>query len=431
MDYLLLLVGLFMVYRRNYPWLFAIIILLASTYLQLPLKIEMQMMIGPEHNVADTGLLLYLVFFFNEVVHKGIYIRSPLQKSVLLFVLFLLLSGAHDLMNGVSLGDIVRYLKNWFFLSMVFLSPNITRKEVVETLKIIFWITFCCCLILVVQYFLGVVWIGYSTMYISDGVAYTRGAKPPSYAIVCAAMAILNIFQLSRNKQILTSVVFVIPILLTLKMSYLGTLFVSLVIYYISVKHLDVVRIVRYSIISVSLLVVLLTAFPIFSQRLDETINQSSILSSSKSRQEKGNFSYRIDHFAERLEYVLQDPARSIRGLGYVQERNFHQRIFKLGQSNSWGRKSQLDTGDIAWSLLIIRLGVVGMILFVYFYFKCMGMIYLQRKRTNTDLLLFSYMFASFFFMSMGNSLIANSEFFFIPLLICMTNEDSTLYLEL
>lgn len=173
---------------------------------------------------------------------------------------------------------------------------------------------------------------------------------------------------------------------------------------------------------------------PSFQQRLEETIAQSG---SSSTREEEGNFSYRIDHFSERLEYVLKDPVRSVRGLGYVQERNFHEQPFQLGQLNNWGSKAMLDTGDIAWSLLILRLGLLGLFFYILMYLKCLNMLWRYKNHDDFILVFFSYVFISLVFMSLGNALIAYGDFFIYPLLIIGVNakskkhENSALHMEL
>lgn len=427
MDYLFFIVGLVMMYKRNYPWLFAIIILLASTYLQLPLKGEMRMMIGPEHNVADTGLLLYLVFWGNEVMRKGVYTTHPMAKVVFFFLLFLLLNGLFDILNGVSTGDVIRYLKNWVYLSIVFVNTQLQMKEVKKTLKILFWITFSVSLVLVVQYMLGVVWIGYTTVYNNY---YVRAAKPPSFAVICCCLAFLNIFRFSNKVRIITSIGLFLPILFSMKMTYFTTICLILALCYQLKRQADVLKLLKYAVIGMIGAAVLFSTFPLFYQRFQETVNQAGI--SSSSQKEEGNLSYRIDHFAERLDYVLQNSVRSMRGLGYVQERNFHEKPFKLGQSNNWGRKAMLDTGDIAWSLLILRLGIVGLLLYFMMYGRCLHLLWLERNNEELILTFFSYLLISLVFMSFGNALIADSDFFIIPLLICcIKNEDSTLHLEL
>lgn len=428
MDYLLLIAGLVVMYRRNYPWLFAIIMVLASTYLQLPLKVEMQMMVGPEHNVADTGLLLYLVFWGYEVMRNGLYTAHPMAKVVSFFLLFLLLNGLFDIWSGVSAGDVIRYLKHWTYLSIVFVDIPLQMWEVKKSVKIIFWITFAVSLVLAVQYLVGATWIGYTTAYNNYGTFYTRGAKPPSFAVICCCLAFFNIFRFSNKIRIIVCVVLFLPIIFSMKMSYFTTICLILVVCYQLKQQIDLVRLFKFVMIGMVGLAVLFSAFPVFYHRFQNTVNQVSV---SSYRKEEGNFSYRLDHFGERLDYVLQNPVRCVRGLGYVQEHNFHEKPFKLGQTNNWGRKAMLDTADIAWSLLILRLGMIGLLLYFIMYGRCLYLLWLKRNREDLVSLFFSYLLISLVFMSFGNALIAYSDFFIIPLLICcVKNEDSTLHLE-
>jgi len=428
MDYLLLIAGLFMMYRRNYPWLFAIIMVLSSTYLQLPLTVEMQMMVGPEHNVADTGLLLFLVFWVSEVVSKGFYTAHPMSRIVLLFLLFLLFNGLIDILNGVSVGDIVRYLKSWAYLLIVFVRLPLHLGGVQKTIKILFWITFAVSVVLIAQYLTGAVWLGYTTEYKNFGILYTRGAKPPSFAVLCCCLAFLNVFKLSGKARIITCLVLFLPIIFCMKMSYFTTICLVLAVCYRFKRHTDVAKIFKYTIFGLVGLTVLFSVFPVFYQRFQDTVNQAGLSSSNK---EKGNFSYRIDHFNERLDYVLQDPVRAIRGMGYVQERNFYEKPFKYGLYNERGGIIQLDTGDIAWSLLILRLGTVGLFFYFIMYGRCLHMLWKVRKRNELYLLYFSYMLVSLVFMSFGNALIAYGDFFIIPFLICsVENENSALHME-
>lgn len=428
MDYLLFLVGLVMMYRGNLSWLYVIIILLASTYLQLPLRGDMRMMVGPEHNVADVGLLLYLLYFFKEVSKNGVCTTHPVQKATTFFLLFVIMNGLIDALMGGSWGDVIRYWKHWPYLTIVYLRSVITRQEVKKCMEILFWMTFAVSIVLILQSILGVMWIGWGSDYVSNGVRIVRGAKPPSFAVICAVLAFVNVFGYSRKIQILTTAIIGLPILLCIKMSYFTTILIIMVVYYFFNGKLHFTKVFKYGIVGLVGFVTLFAVHPAFRQRMEDTLQQSSVLSSSSTRKE-GNFSYRIEHFKERLDYVVSDPVRFVRGMGYVQERNFHQNLFKLGQTNNWGRRAQLDTGDIAWSLLIIRLGVLGIFVYLLFYAKCLRELYKRKSDSDFEMVYFAYAFASIVFMSFGNTLVASGDFFIIPLLICMSHEDSALYL--
>ncbi len=413
MDFLLLIIGLVMLYRRSYSWLFTIIIILASTYLQINFDPDewSLLKIGPPHNVDDVGLLLFFLFWIREVVRNGIYIRHPMGIIVIVFFFFLISNGLFDILNGTSIGDVMRYLRRWFFLLIVFIKSPLQIEDVTKSLKQIFWITFIICLVLIVQYVFDLEIIG-STNY---GAQYTRGKKPPSFSIICCCLVVLNVFGFSNKTRIITALGFLLPVLFCLKMTYFVTICLTLAICYLIKRDVDVLKLSKYAVVGIVGVAVLFSVSPSFQQRFEEMVAQTG---SSSTREEEGNFSYRIDHFSERFEYVLQDPIRSVRGLGYVQERNFHEEPFQLGQLNNWGSKAMLDTGDIAWSLLILRLGILGLLIYLFMYLKCLRLLWRYKNQDELVLVFFSYVLISLVFMSLGNALIATSDFFIYPLLI-------------
>ena len=429
MDLLLFFIGLIMLYKGKLPWMFAIIILLASTYLQIPFTQEQLLKFGPEHNVRDVGLALYLCFLIREFFTKGIYLdHSRLQKAVIFLGVFLFLSGIHDIFNNVLIGDVIRYLKSWAYLTIVFMKPNFTYSDLIKTIKIIFWITFAFCLILTLQQILGFVWIGKPISYISNGITHDRGVKPPSYAIICSAIAIFNIFGYNYKIRTLTSLIFILPIILTLKMTYFSTVVLILILYYITKNKTDLTRILKISILGGFAVMIIFVVSPTFQNRFCEMLEQTQTVSSKN--QKEGTFTYRINHFQERFDYVIDEPTRALRGIGYVQERNFHKNIFKLGQPNNWGELAQLDTGDIAWSILIVRLGLIGIFFYLIFYLVLCKSFWESKNLEIINLLWLIYLLTSLFIMSLGNTIITDSEFFIIPLLINIANENRTLHLK-
>ena len=127
----------------------------------------------------------------------------------------------------------------------------------------------------------------------------------------------------------------------------------------------------------------------------------------------------------------MENKQTALLGIGSIQERNINKTIFELGQPDRrTGYISQVDTGDIAWSLLILRFGLIGILVYIFMYFKIL--VVLIKNRVNQLALIFaSYMLLNFFFLSFGNTIIVHSEFFIFPLLITsqilnQKNEDNT-----
>lgn len=83
-----------------------------------------------------------------------------------------------------------------------------------------------------------------------------------------------------------------------------------------------------------------------------------------------GNLSFRVAHINERLTYVLDSVKRWPIGIGFIHEDSAAAQNlgFKHGLPNPFtGRVVQVDTGDNAWSVLIIKTGLVGLGLLLVF----------------------------------------------------------------
>lgn len=93
-----------------------------------------------------------------------------------------------------------------------------------------------------------------------------------------------------------------------------------------------------------------------------------------------GNLSYRIAHISERLTYVANNVKYWPMGVGFIHEDSaVAQNLgFKIGLKNFLtGRAVQVDTGDNAWSVVIIKTGLLGfgllMVFLVYSFFAVGG----------------------------------------------------------
>lgn len=77
-----------------------------------------------------------------------------------------------------------------------------------------------------------------------------------------------------------------------------------------------------------------------------------------------GNLSFRLAHLNERVVYVASDIKLWPLGVGFIhEESDTAQNLgFKIGLKNIFtGRAVQVDTGDIAWSVIVIKTGFLGL----------------------------------------------------------------------
>jgi hypothetical protein len=99
----------------------------------------------------------------------------------------------------------------------------------------------------------------------------------------------------------------------------------------------------------------------------------------------ESTFSFRIAHFLERNQYILDHPKAMLMGAGLMTEDSKTTGSmfdFDIGLVEELsGSTVQLDTGDISYSFLILRFGYLGAILnlalFIYL------MVYFYKNREN------------------------------------------------
>jgi hypothetical protein len=133
-----------------------------------------------------------------------------------------------------------------------------------------------------------------------------------------------------------------------------------------------------------------------------------------------GNFSYRLAHLNERLTYVFADAKRWPFGLGFIHEDSaVAQNLgFKIGLKNPLtGRVVQVDTGDIAWSVVVTKTGFIGLALMLWFL---AGSSLSVGSKTDKYAVIYRggllyYLFTSFFSINFTN------PSYMLPLMLFLT----------
>ena len=99
---------------------------------------------------------------------------------------------------------------------------------------------------------------------------------------------------------------------------------------------------------------------------------------------QKSTFTFRIAHLLERNQYLLDHPKARLLGAGLMTEDSRLTDLmfdFKVGLAEEiLGRTVQLDTGDISYSVLIMRYGYLGTVIVLSLYIFLMVYFYKNRK---------------------------------------------------
>ena len=425
MDFLLFFIGLIALFKGRTHTVITIITLLSSRYLQLPIHSTFAVNYLFPHNVEDVGLILYIMWFITYLRKGKITKSHPLTKYILVFYLFLLFSGIYDICIGTSVGDVIKYMRQWLLLTVVFIAPNINFSAIKQSLQQITTIT-----VYLSVYILAIRFIGFVDVLDLNSIE-GRGIKPPSYSMIGSLLVFANPWNYSNNKKLIYLTLLVLPILLSLKVTYSVTV-VGLISLYILTKSST--NLAKRSAMLMGILigtVIFISSANNFMERVNEMITNLSSQSLGNIESED-NFTYRLAHSNERLQYILETPAKAVRGLGFVTEENYKENAFIVGLwSRSKEKIVQLDTGDIAWSILFLRLGLLGLAVYLSIYFKLTSLMFKNRKISPIYGVYATTFIVFLTFTSLGNTIITMGEFFFIPLLLTdyskLKNENSTL----
>ena len=159
---------------------------------------------------------------------------------------------------------------------------------------------------------------------------------------------------------------------------------------------------------------------PSLNKRFNEAFEEASRMEqSSKNLDDEGNMTFRLYMLAERYQYLKTDPLYYLFGIGNVIEQDFPTTFRIGGYSEEMQRPTQLDTGDISWPLIILRLGMIGLILYLIIALQFI----ITKSKIKKDRLcitLKAYLWASLLVISFAGYQLARGEFWIMPI-ICMT----------
>ena len=148
----------------------------------------------------------------------------------------------------------------------------------------------------------------------------------------------------------------------------------GLALIYLSKRLLNSVMVALFLTSVVGATAVAYSASTVIQNRVDESLKditgslEGNYLSFRAGTD--GNLNFRLAHLNERLTYVFDDVQRWPMGIGFIHEDSaVAQNLgFKIGLKNPFtGRAVQVDTGDIAWSVVVVKTGFLGLGLILLF----------------------------------------------------------------
>lgn len=374
----LVAISLFMT-NRYYSSLLIFLGLLTQGFLVIPADVLLAGL--PVDKTADFSLVYVLtigLLRFNTL-RRAFQHEAPL-RWVLAFVLFVFADALYSrFVLGYELSSVIRVFRhNLFYLSLgIFLMvPTGELMRVWHTASVI---TLVQCVLYLLQIPTGLVLLGdpsSTTINNMEAIGWIRYYNLPTFLIPTLFYYLFVHHPRSQTIRWAITGLLLITVIAPMHRSYMLVVVAVASVYILSQQTTS------KRFIYVALLIIMgngaMMIESVQSRMNDGLVDISKALAPGDNLARFGydqndTFSYRMVHLAERISYVVETPGRVLFGIGMISEdsKQASKLSFQAGLFNErTGQIRQVDTGDIAWSLLILYMGVVGVLFFVVLHVR-------------------------------------------------------------
>jgi len=375
-----------------------------------------------KHNITDTSLVL-IVFIVatdllvkkNNLIYKDAYGKEIRNKLLYFISILIILSLISIIINGDKIFDNIRYLKNWLPLLLFFSLRYEKYVVLVDTIKLLFYITFFQLLIYHIEFIFKTPLLSISVTReeIMAGQVLERGNFLPQFTSLFFLFIIFrsSLFYINKKIKISFIILTLSGIIISATRSMLFAIIFSLGAgYFYSNKNKikSIISIIPF----LTIIIILVTLYSPFYARIEQGfIDVQNTFSNYDQMIVTENFSFRIFHLIERFNFIAQQPKTFLFGLGFIMEDSFRTNIFKIGLINSIGGVTQLDSGDISWSVLFVRLGIIGVFIYMYFFISLI-IISSKRNKNSIGKIIGIYLIVNLLILSFFSSNITTGFFF-------------------
>lgn len=412
MDLLLITIATLLIFLdKKIEWVLVIILLLATGYQNFAFLSNFNYLPNGVDGAILLTFLMYVKYYKAPIINDNKDLIS-IKKWLVILLVYLIITLVVDIVvNDIDIESIIRTSRQWLLLFLFQPLRKLQTTTLVNAVKYLFRITIIISLINVFEYFTGIHIL--TKTYVEGGSSIIRGALPPTLAYFFSLMVYGNAYKLSKNRKIVSLVILILGLLISSTRSILFAVVLgfAFIDYFRSSNKLkSVSRVLFVGIIAI----VALSFMPSMQSRLDDMKTE---LLSFDNQNVSGNTSFRLLVLAERYDYLTQDPLRYCFGIGNVTEKNFRS-TFDLGIVNEDNTVIQLDNGDTAWAILIIRIGIIGTILFLLFWYGYVKFVW--SKNNAISIAFIGYLAFSILLLSFASSEIFCSYFFIVPFIVAI-----------
>ena len=364
-----------------------------------------------EGNFFTKGMDYAILMLVGMVIVDSFCIKNYLKPDRLIWVvlIFYAFLGLCVLYNkfviGVGWTEIIRTIRYNIFWIAYLIFRNLSKEQLQYLLKSLFLTTVVCASLYILQIILDEHILNETVKYYYHfmGMRIPRFYNQPEMLQIFTFMAIyFNPYK--GMVRIATTAILVIALLGAFHRSLFIAFFLAIFIGY-AIRLPRSKRIaVLTSLSAIAFVFIIFFGYKFANSRTVKDIAlvlsgnvidiESIDVNIDVEELQKSTFTFRIAHLLERNNYLLQNRTAMLFGAGLMTEdskltsKMFN---FKVGLTEeSKGKVSQLETSDISYSILIMRYGYIGTIIFFSLYIFLMIYFY---KNHNNPVGMFSFVY--------------------------------------
>jgi hypothetical protein len=357
---------------------------------------------------SDYAFFLLLIYLAIEFLCNRTFLKIDtfvILISVFFAFLFVCVIYNHYTL-GIGWSEIIRTIRYLFFLLAYFIFRTMDKEQLQSLLSGMFYVTVFCSVLFLFQIILDerilVETFKSNTTFL--GITLPRWYNQPDMLSFFVFMSIYTNPLKGIGRKI-TMTILILALFGAFHRGLSGFFLISIMIGYIlQLSHIRRVQILS-GMAAIGLFIIIFAGHRIVQSVVYKDIRtivaSKDLLNSDINVHdlEGATFTFRMAHFVERNQYILESPKSILFGGALLTEDSktidkFFD--FKVGLLEELTNQViQVDTGDISYSILILRFGYVGTFLYLMLYFY-LGYYFYKNRNNKYGLLSFLFIIMSF-----------------------------------
>ena len=379
-------------------------------------------MIGENASLISVILLLLFKKKSYESIGKKSY--KTLSVLVLILIAYSVFRGFSTIITGKeSLFNVIALLKPSFILLSLFVIRDINKEDCINALAKLVKLTTMIGVIAFLQVIVGFNLFGNTILEYDEGV--DRFWSPYTVAAFCCMYTLV----INSSKKY-TFLFFLLLVILPLRRGILISVLLSIVIFFMfEIRHNKMPK--GVFVVALAGLLALPFLASRFSSQTDNASSDIRAVMSGKIDYANfrngvtgGSFLFRVAILAERIDYLANRGSELYTGVGLIHERTAQKKFnFSLGvftRVNGERIPQQIDTVDIVWAPMIMRLGLIGVFLYLLLFGYMLWFFIKNAKISRWSILGAMYVFCALTNSVADNQLVSYFSIFLYFILFKM-----------